>query len=125
MENDYIYIGCLVLSVLINTANNVCFNTLIMEIYGIKESVVIGGILLIISKVSEVSTTVSAFLFSFFFEKLELKTPYKMMYLITSLFSGISAVLLFIENTRKFVYVSEITLLNEVKEEKIIKEDKE
>ena len=85
------------------------FAPLIMEIYGIQESVILGGIINAFSKFSEVITTITAFIVSIFYKSVEeLKVPYKILYLTSSICCGLSAILLFFETNEKFNYNFEI-----------------
>ena len=48
------------------------FSPFIMEVYGIQESVILGGIIGVFSKLSEITTTVAAFGISFIYTKKEI-----------------------------------------------------
>jgi len=84
----------------------VSFAPLIMEIYGIQESVILGGIISGFTKISDIIAIVSAFAFSLVCESDKdcLKGKYRIMYLISSICCGISALLLFFEKKDKFNY---------------------
>ena len=85
-----------------------------MEIYGIQESVILGGIISAFSKISEITTTVTAFIVSLFFKDVEkLKVPYRAIYIISSIFCTISAILLLLESNEKVNYTLEIPMSNE------------
>ena len=64
MENDFVFIFCFIVYVLDITGMMVSFGPFIMEVYGIQESVILGGIINGFSKFGDVITTVGAFLFS-------------------------------------------------------------
>jgi len=90
------------------------FGPFIMEIYGIQESVILGGIISAFSKISEITTTVTAFIVSLFFKDVEkLKVPYRAIYIISSIFCTISAILLLLESNEKVNYTLEIPMSNE------------
>ena len=89
------------------------FGPFIMEIYGIQESVILGGIISAFSKISEITTTVTAFIVSLFFKDVEkLKVPYRAIYIISSIFCTISAILLLLESNEKVNYTLEIPMSN-------------
>ena len=60
---------------------------LIMEVYGIQESVILGGLIATISKVSEIVSTVVAFSVSFIYKGNSIRIPYKIIYILSSAFS--------------------------------------
>ena len=64
MENDFIFISCFVIYVLDITGLMVSFGPFIMEIYGIQESVILGGIMNGFSKFGDLITTEGAFAYS-------------------------------------------------------------
>ena len=109
MSYTVIFISCFVVYVLTIVALAVSFGPFIMDVYGIQESVILGGIINGFSKFSDLITTVSAFGFSINCEKDEkekdcLKSRYAIMYLISSICCGLSSILLFFEKTNKFEY---------------------
>ena len=103
-ENTVIFISSFALAILVLVSTIVSFAPFIMEVYGIEESVILGGIMGVFSKLSEVSTTVSAFVFSFFYSKEDIEKPYKLMYLIGSGVCLLSFILLLFEIKEKFDY---------------------
>ena len=115
MSNSFIFISSLVLYILNLTGFMVSFGPFIMEVYGIHESVILGGIINGFSKIADIITTVSAFSFSLVCadakdesgendEKGCLKKRYKYMYFISAICCLISALLLFFEKKEKFKY---------------------
>ena len=115
MENDFIFIFCFVIYVLDITGLMVCFGPFIMEVYGIQESVILGGIMNGLSKFGDVITTVAAFAFSLVCEikdekgkdtsdKTCLKQKYAIMYFISGICCCLSSLLLFVETRDKFIY---------------------
>ena len=90
------------------------FGPLVMEIYGIQESVILGGIISGFSKISEIVTTVTAFIVSIFYQQPEeLKYPYRILYIISAACCLITSLLLFFETNEKFVYHTEIPMTDE------------
>ena len=83
---------------------SVGFSPFIMETYGIEESVILGGIINAVAKVSELITTVAAFVISLFYSKDEIEMPYRIMYIIGFIFCIFSLVLLIFEKKEKFEY---------------------
>jgi len=115
MENDYVFIGSFVTFAINISGLIVSFNPFIMEVYGIQESVILAGIINGCSRLSDASTTVSAFVFSLFCEdrneenekivdKKCLKEKYAIMYLISGICCCLSSLLLFFEKKDKFIY---------------------
>ena len=107
MENTVIFISCFVFYVLCIVGLMVSFSPFIMEVYGIQESVILGGFINGISKIGDVITTICPFSFSLICDednKECLKDKYRIMYLISSIGCTISALLLFFESLNKFVY---------------------
>ena len=84
-----------------------------MEVYGIQESVILGGIMSGLSKLGDIISTVSAFVFSLICKNEEdeiiidkrcLKEKYAIMYLISGVCGCLSSLLLFFESKDKFIY---------------------
>ena len=80
------------------------FAPFIMEIYGIQESVIIAGAINVFAKISEIISTVSAFVISLYYTNEELINPYRIMYIIGAICCAISLILLLFENDKKYVY---------------------
>ena len=104
MDNIFVFIGCLMLDELALVGLSVGFHTFIMEIFGIQESVILGGVINLFSKISEIVITVTAFVVSFFYTKVELEIPYKFIYIICTCLCLISIILIFVENKEKYNY---------------------
>ena len=107
MSNSLIFIVCLVIYSLNLVALAVSFGPFIMEVYGIQESVILSGIIGGFTKISDIITTVSAFIFSLNCEgedKECLKSRYAVMYIISGSCCVISSILLFFETKDKFQY---------------------
>ena len=107
IDNTVLYILSFALIAIGLVSKMVSFNPLLMEIYGIQESVILGGIINGLGKVGEIITTVSAFVISFFYSKDEIKTPYKIIFISGSICSVISFLLLCFESNKKFDYKEE------------------
>ena len=114
MENTLIFLISFFVEVIGVSGIIICFGPLIMEIYGIQESVILGGIISAFSKISEIATTVSAFMVSLFYKEVEeLKIPYRILYIISSICCVISIILLFFESNEKINYSYEIPMKDE------------
>ena len=103
IDNSVLYIISFVLIAIGLVSKMVSFNPLLMEIYGIQESVILSGIINGLGKVGEIITTVSAFVISFYYSKDEIKTPYKIIFVSGSVCSIISFLLLCFESNKKFI----------------------
>ena len=103
IDNSVLYIISFVLIAIGLVSKMVSFNPLLMEIYGIQESVILSGIINGLGKIGEIITTVSAFVISFYYSKDEIKTPYKIIFVSGSVCSIISFLLLCFESNKKFI----------------------
>ena len=115
-----IFISSFVISILGLICGLIGFAPYMMEIYGIQESVIIGGAINVFAKISEIISTVSAFVISQLYTKDEIIKPYKIMYLSGAICCGISFVLLLFENDKKFVYEEDKENLRVIVEKKKI-----
>ena len=115
--NTYIFMGSFVISVLGLVSTIVCYAPFIMEIYGIQESVILGGIMNIFSRFSEVITTIVAFVVSLFYNKEEILLPYRIMYIVGSGCCLLSFILLMFEKKDKFNYDDNDVDNNDIKED--------
>ena len=104
IDNTAVFIISFILSVMSLISSIVGFSPFIMEVYGIQESVILGGIIGVFSKLSEITTTVAAFGISFIYTKKEIIKPYRIMYIIGSGFCVLSLILLMFEKKDKFKY---------------------
>ena len=131
MENTYVFISAFIIFVIGITGLMMTLIPFIMEVYGIQESVILGGFISGFTKISDIIATVVPFLFSIFckdddnkdMEEDCLKKNYAIMYIISSISCGISTLLLFFETNDKYIYKevkSEEPLLNEENEDIII-----
>ena len=131
MENTFVFISAFIIFVVGITGLMMTLNPFIMEIYGIQESVILGGFIGGFTKIGDIITTVVPFLFSIFCEDDDekdkeedcLKKRYAVMYIISSISCGLSTLLLFFETNDKYIYKdieSKETLLNKENEYLII-----
>ncbi len=74
----------------------------IMEVYGIQESVMLGGIIIMFSRVSDAIITIVAFVISLFYDKEGIMKIYRILYIIGSGCGLIAFILLFLENLKDF-----------------------
>ena len=126
IDNTVLYIISFVLIALGLVSKMVSFNPLLMEIYGIQESVILGGIINGFGRVGEIITTVSAFVVSFFCSNDEIKTPYKIIFISGSVCSVISFLLLCFESNEKFDYKEEkIDEIDKIIDNDVLTEAKE
>ena len=131
MENTFVFISAFIIFVIGITGLMMTLNPFIMEVYGIQESVILGGFIGGFTKIGDIITTVVPFLFSIFckdddnkdMEEDCLKNKYAVMYIISSISCGISTLLLFFETNDKYIYKevkNEEPLLNKENEDVII-----
>ena len=106
-KNSIIFIVSFVISVLGLVSSMVCIAPYLMDIYGIQESVILGGIMNVFARLGDVITTVVAFAISFFYNKEEIIVPYRIMYIVGSVCCVISFILLMFEKKDKFNYGDE------------------
>jgi len=126
IDNTVLYIISFVLIALGLVSKMVSFNPLLMEIYGIQESVILGGIINGFGRVGEIITTASAFVISFFYSNDEIKTPYKIIFISGSVCSVISFLLLCFESNEKFDYKEEkIDEIDKIIDNDVLTEAKE
>ena len=109
MDITWVFILSLSICTLNITGLMVSFGPFIMEIFGIQQSVILGGIINGFSKFADLITTIAAFIFSLkYIEVQELKIPYRIMYIISAICCSISAFLLLIETNEKFNYKNKL-----------------
>ena len=107
VKNTIIFISSFVIAILGLVSIFTCFTPFVMEIYGIQESVIIGGVMNVFAKLSEITTTVVAFVISLFYSNDEIIRPYQIMYSIGSGFCLLSFILLILETNKKYEYDQE------------------
>ena len=113
MDVTFIFISAYIISILGVVELMISFGPFIMEVFGIQESMILGGIITGISKIGDVITTVTAFIVSLpndeemnnpELKKENLKKAYKVLYLISAISCCMSTILLFFESKEKFNY---------------------
>ena len=104
LGNSFIFMFSLILYLFGLIGNMVGQTPLIMEIYGIQESVILGGYIATFAKISEIITTVVAFVVSFIYLGDSIRIPYKIIYILSSVFSYYSFYLFMIEEIDKYEY---------------------
>ena len=104
LGNSFVFMLSLILYLFGLIGNMVGQTPLIMEVYGIQESVILGGLIATISKVSEIVSTVVAFSVSFIYKGNSIRIPYKIIYILSSAFSYYSFYLFMLEEIDKFEY---------------------
>ena len=87
-----------------SAAKMASFGPLFMEVYGIRESVILGAVLSIGNIISEILTTILAFVIPFYYTTEELKGPYKIVYLVGIITTSLSFVIFLFESGKKFEY---------------------
>ena len=106
MSYTFVFIFCFIQYIINLIALSVSFSPFIMEVYGIQESVILGGIINGFSKFSDILITLCAFGLSLVCdnEKKCLKSRYSATYFISGICGTFSAILLFLERIDKFKY---------------------
>ena len=103
-DNTIVFMISCFLSVLGLISISVCYTPFIMEIYGIETSIILGGIMQVFSKISEIATTTTAFSISLFYSKEEIMKPYKILYIVCSSCCLLSFILILFEKKDKYKY---------------------
>lgn len=104
LENTFAFLVAVILYIFGLIGKLVGATPLTMEIYGIQESVILSSVTSTISKVGEIITTTTAFVVSFIYPGNSIRIPYKIIYVLSSLFSYASFSLLMIEDIDKHQY---------------------
>ena len=104
LGNSFVFMFSLILYLFGLIGNMVGQTPLIMEIYGIQESVILGGYMATFSKISEFITTVVAFSVSFIYLGDSIRIPYKIIYILSSVFSYYSFYIFMVEEIDKYEY---------------------
>ena len=104
LGNSFVFMLSLILYLFGLIGNMVGQTPLIMEVYGIQESVILGGLIATFSKISEIVSTVVAFSVSFIYKGNSIRIPYKIIYILSSVFSYYSFYLFMWEEIDKFEY---------------------
>ena len=103
-DNTIVFMISCFLSILGLISISVCYTPFIMETYGIETSIILGGIMQVFSKISEIATTTTAFSISLFYSKEEIMKPYKILYIICSSCCLLSFILILFEKKDKYKY---------------------
>ena len=101
-NNTLVYLISFTIMSLGSAAKLVSLNPLLMEIYGIRESVILGGIIQGVGTLNEIISTVSAFVISLFYHETEIEDPYKLIFICGSVSSGLSFILFLFESKKKY-----------------------
>ena len=104
METTWIFLAAFTISTINITGLMASFGPFIMEIFGIRESVILGGVVNALSKFSDIISTITAFVVSIYFKGDSLKVPYKIIYIIGDICAFLATFLLFKETNDKFKY---------------------
>ena len=94
-----------------------------MEVYGIRESVILGSVLGGASTIAQILTTILAFIIPFYYSVEELKYPYKMVYLVGTITTSLGFVLFLFERGKKFDYEVDTTDLDNLIDRDTMTED--
>ena len=113
-DNHFFFILSFILVLISSAGKGVSFGPLFMEVYGIRESVILGAVLSGASTISQILTTILAFIIPFYYSVEELKYPYKMVYLVGSITTSLSFVLFLFESGKKFDYEVDTTNLDKL-----------
>ena len=116
LNNSIVFIISYIFALLCSISFLMGFSPFIMEIYGIQESVILIAIISVFSKLSEITTTVTAFVFSLIYIKEELKKQYQIMYIVGCVFCLFGFILIKFEKNKKFTYdkkIEDLDILDE------------
>ena len=112
LDNTAIYLFSFVLMAIATSANSSSFSPLFMEVYGIRESVILGAVLSGAGTIANIITTILAFVLPLYYDLEELKTRYKIIYMIGTVTTVISFILFLFEKGTKFEYEVDTTELD-------------
>ena len=121
IDNTVLYMISFVFVALGLSAKMISFNPFLMEIYGIRESVILGGIINGIGRLGEAISAVSAFVISLYYEGDGIKSPYKIIFIVGSGLSLLSFIIFMFESKKKFEYEEEANSLDKL--DKLIDND--
>ena len=102
LQNSVIFITSFVISIISIALSMGATFPYIMEVYGIQESVMLGGIIIMFSRVSDAIITIVAFVISLFYDKEGIMKIYRILYIIGSGCGLIAFILLFLDNLKDF-----------------------
>ena len=103
-EYTFIYMTALTINGIVDAAKKVSLNPLLMEVYGIRESVILSGIINGFGTLNEVINIVSAFVVSIFYPGKEIESRFKLIFIAGSASALLSLILLFFESKKPFDY---------------------
>lgn len=102
MQNSVIFITSFAISIISIALSMGATFPYIMEVYGIQESVMLGGIIIMFSRVSDAIITIVAFVISLFYDKEGIMKIYRILYIIGSGCGLIAFILLLFEKFERF-----------------------
>ena len=114
LDNAAIYLFSFILMAIADSAKSPSFGPLFMEIYGIRESVILGAVLSGAGTIADIIMTIVAFVLSLYYDLEELKTRYIIIYLIGTITTVISFILFLFEKGTKFEYEVDTTDLDKL-----------
>ena len=104
LDNQAVFLFSFIFVSIANVAKATSYGPFFMEVYGIRESVILGAILSIVTTFAQILTTILAFVIPFYYTTEELKDPYKIVYLVGIITTSLSFVLFLFEKGKKFEY---------------------
>ena len=110
-ENTVGFMLSFIITSIGSTGLSVSYDPLLMDIYGIRESVILGSVNGCAGIVAEIITTVLAFVIPFFYSDKELITPYKIFFITGTVLNAIGFVVFLFEKNEKFEYKVDTTSL--------------
>ena len=122
LDNSAVYLFSFILMSIASSAQGPSFTPLFMEVYGIRESVILGAVLGGAGTIAEIITTILAFVMPFYYDLEELKIRYRIIYLIGTFTTAISFVLYLFEKGTKFEYEVDTTGLDKLVERDTVTE---
>ena len=103
VNNNLFYLLCISISMINISGFSASINPHIMEIFTIKYTLEIGGLIGFFSGLNSIICSILSFIVSFYYTTgEELKTPYKVIYIIGTILSGIGFILNYYESGEKF-----------------------
>ena len=103
VNNNLFYLLCISISMINISGFSASINPHIMEIFTIKYTLEIGGLIGFFSGLNSIICSILSFIVSFYYTTgEELKTPYRVIYIIGTILSGIGFILNYYESGEKF-----------------------
>jgi len=103
----FVYMAALTINGIGDAAKRVSLNPLLMEIYGIRESVILSGIINGFGTLNEVINIISAFVVSIFYPGKEIESRFKLIFIAGCASAVLSLILFFFESKKPFDYLEE------------------